>query len=616
MILQFPWGLLALLAVPVIIILYLLKQKHEEFITSSLYLWQNALQDIEANTPWQRLKKNILMFLQIFAVILLALILSEPVIQNIGSRGGAVMLVMDCSLSMQSTDMKPSRFEAARADAVKLVEACRDGTEFTVIASGSTPYIVIHKTTNSNNVIREINNLKATDTAEDPDGTAELVQSLVRDNAEIQIYWFGDGTDPVSGNNAVYYGDNARYYSYNRNGDNYAVTLLSQRKNQNSREITALSRIANFSKQDAELDVSLYADGNFFDARRVKVGAGKSESIYWAGIPDSVYRLECRIDTEDILLKDNIAGVMVQTEKNGKVLLATEKNVFLEKILSLMPNLDVYRTGMDDADELKGYDLYIFDGKLPAKLPEDGHAILFKPSGNEYFSLSGMSEYTVIRSASHRLYNNLKQDISFDAMKTDLFRLPEWGSPLMENDEGITAFEGFLGRRRIMVFGFDLHETNLPVQPFFPVIMTRAIQELLPGGYNEITAVNAGDSFDLSVDPEAKEVYAVGPDGNRTRIAPPFPVTSFSGTTQIGVYELEQQLENETVKQQFFVNAPSEKEHALSAAASELSDDQDVGEGWEERRVSGGWSLKMLLLWVLLAILAIEWWVYSNGTTI
>ena len=345
---QFPWGLLALLAAPVIIILYLLKQKHEEYITSSLYLWRNALQDVEANAPWQRLKKNILMFLQIAAVVLLALILSEPVIQNIGGKGGAVMLVMDCSLSMQSTDMKPSRFEAASEDAVKLVEACRDGTEFTLIASGSTPYIVIHGTTDSNNVIREIRSLEATDTAEDTDGTVELVRSLVRENPEMQINWFGDGTNPVSG-------DNARYYSYNRNGDNYAVTLLSQRKNQNSPEITALSRIANFSKMDAELDVSLYTDGNLFDARRVKVGAGKSESVYWAGIPDSVSRLECRIDTEDTLPKDNIAGVMAQSEKKGRVLLATEKNVFLEKVLSLMPNLEVYRTVMEDAEELKGH---------------------------------------------------------------------------------------------------------------------------------------------------------------------------------------------------------------------------------------------------------------------
>jgi len=604
--LHFPWGLLALLAIPVIILLYLLKQKHEEYITSSLYLWQNALQDVEANTPWQKLKKNILMFLQIFAIILLALILAEPFIQSDKNKSGAVMLVIDCSLSMQSTDMNPSRFEAAGKDAVELVEACTAGTGFSLIASGRTPYIVLHQVRDRNKVIQEINNLKATDAAEDLKKTAELVQSLTRENPEMQVNWFGDGTNPVSG-------DNVRYYSYNRNGDNYAVTLLSQRKNQNNQEIMALSRVANFSKQDVELDVSLYTDGIFFEARRVMVGAGKSESLYWKEIPDSVSRLECRIDTEDTLEKDNTAGVMINSDKVRKVLLATKNNIFLEKVLSLMPNMDIYRTGMDDINELKGYDLYIFDGELPEQLPEDGHAILFQPPENEYFSLAGISEYTEIRSTEHNLYNNLKQDISFDAMKADLYKLPEWGSPLMENDDGITAFEGYLGKRRIMVFGFDLHETNLPVQPFFPVIMTRAVQELLPDSLSEVSSVIAGDSIELSVEPETDEVFVVDPEGNRTRIAPPFPVTVFDETTQIGTYTLEQKLGKETLIQHFFVNAPSEREFALSSTAVDAGQDREEG---LDRMKPGGQSLKMILLWLLLAIFIIEWWVYTNGIAI
>ncbi|NMB97014.1 MAG: hypothetical protein GYA02_10455 [Clostridiaceae bacterium] len=109
MILKYPWGLLSLICIPIIIILYLLKQKRENYPISSLYLWQNALQDIEANTPWQKLKKNLLMFLQILAVILLALIFSEPFLKTNKHRDGDVMIIIDCSLSMQSTDIKPSR---------------------------------------------------------------------------------------------------------------------------------------------------------------------------------------------------------------------------------------------------------------------------------------------------------------------------------------------------------------------------------------------------------------------------------------------------------------------------------------------------------------------------
>jgi len=624
LILHSPWGLLALLAVPVIIILYLLKQKREDYIISSIYLWQNALQDVEANAPWQKLKKNILMFLQIAVVILLALLLAEPAIRTNNNNSGAVMLVMDCSLSMQSTDIKPSRFEAARKDAINLVESCSSNTKFTLIVSGNTAQIVLSQTNDKDRVIQEIQNLKVSDTAQDLEGTVELVNSLLRENPEIQVNWFGDGVNPISvsssgnvsnhlsGNISNYYisSDNIKYHLYNRNGANYAVTLLSQRKLQNSQEIMALSRIANFSPEDAELDVSLYTDGELFDARRVKIEAGKSENIYWKNVPGSASRLECRIDTEDTLDKDNSAGLMVYSNKVRKVLLVSSGNIFLEKVLSLMPDVELYRTDAVDIQEIKGYDLYIFEGNLPEQLPGDGHIILFNPPQNEYFSLAGKSEYTEIRCTNHILYNNLDENITFDAMKTDLYHLPPWGNPLMENDDGIVAFEGYPDKYRLIVFGFDLHETNLPVQPLFPVIMTRVVQELLPGGLNEISAVNAGDLIYLSIDPEAREVFVIAPDGNKTQIAPPFPVDVFDGATQTGTYILEQKLENETVQQSFFVNAPSEKEFAVLESTKSLQ--QDV-EKVQKHKQFGFWDIKIPLLFLLFAILMIEWWVYSNG---
>ena len=377
--------------------------------------------------------------------------------------------------------------------------------------------------------------------------------------------------------------------------------------------MAALSRIANFSLNAAELDVSFYADGNFVDARRVSVEAGKSESVYWDGIPESASKLECSIDTEDVLMKDNTAGLTVFSNKSAKVLLATEKNIFLEKVLSLIPGLELYRTNMEDMEAFTGYDLYVFDGEIPEELPEDGHVILFSPPRNKYFSSLGLSEYTEIHSTEHKIYNNLKQEITFNALKTELYQLPEWGVPIMEDKNGFTAFEGYMKNRRIMVFGFDLHETNLPVQPFFPVIMNKAVQELLEGNANGISSVNAGDVVEISIDPESKEVYVISPDGNMSLIAPPFPATAFDETTQIGIYTIEQRLESETVSQQFFVNAPSEREFALSNKTE--ADHPNLGA--DARSMPPvGWSLKIPLLWLLLAILLIEWWVYTNGITV
>lgn len=607
MILGSPPGLLALLAVPAIIVLYLLKQKHTEQVISSLYLWNHALRDLEASTPWQRLRKNILMFLQIAAAVLLALILAQPFLPAADANRGSVLLVIDRSLSMQATDAEPSRFEAARRDAAETAASFRPGTKFTVIASGRTADILLNMTDDKNRVVREIKNLQATDAADDAEGTAQLVYSLLRKDPDMQAYWFGDRTNPLPQ-------ERVKYYSYDRGGVNYAVVGLTRRTLEESKRITALSRIANYSSADAELDVSLYADGQLFDARRVKVDAEGSKSVYWDGIPESAVLLECRIDTRDALEKDNSISEAVYSGQTRKVLLVTQQNIFLEKALALLPDLEVYKTSPEDAGELKDYDLYIFDGTLPEKLPEDGHLMIFAPPENKYFAASGQAEYPSVRPAKHELFDGLGREMSFDAVRTDLYLTPEGGDPLLETDLGAAAFEGHIGKSRAMVFGFDLHETNLPVQTFFPVLVARAVEELIPGNMQELAAVYAGDSIRLPVDPEAGEVSVITPDGVRIPVAPPFPAPAFDRTNITGIYTLEQKSGSGTKQYRFSVNAPSEKEFTAAGPAGELPR-QDAASD-RTRETAEGLDLKMPLLWLLLAILVIEWRVYTYGYTV
>ena len=551
-------------------------------------------------------KKTFSCFCRYLPLFWFAFVLSGPMIKAGKNQDKAVLLVLDMSLGMQSTDIKPSRFEAAKKDMAELVSSCGPGTKFSIVASGRNPYIVQNMVDDKNKTLREIKGLSVTDCIADMDGTFELADSLARENPEIKIYWFGDERNPFSD-------ARIKYYSYDGNGANYAVTMLSHRKLENSPEMTVLSRIANFSGEDAELGVSLYTDGKLFDARRVKVGANGSESLYWQDVPGTVASIECRIDTEDMLQKDNYAISRIYPDKTSKVLLATENNLFLEKVLSLMPDLELYRTTPGDIGELKGFDIYIFDGVLPERLPEDGHIMLFAPPANEYFPVSEKMEYATVRPSAHAFFSGLQQDMSFGAMKTDLYALPRWGSPLMQTEKGVAAFEGYRGKNRLMVFGFELHQTNLPVKPFFPILMTRAIEALTPGNMQSLSSVYAGDAIELPIDPEAGEVYVTTPAGGKISVAPPFPAPAFDETVEAGIYTLEQHTGNETMETKFIVNAPSEKEFALSAGVTSGPGGQGAA---QSSGVSGGWSLQSLLLWLLLIILLAEWWVYTNGHTV
>ena len=87
MIFESLWPLVFLLAVPIIIILYLLKPKGEDYEISSNLLWTKILKNQQSKTFFEKFVQNILMYLQILIVLLLILALMSPFIRMEGKSG-------------------------------------------------------------------------------------------------------------------------------------------------------------------------------------------------------------------------------------------------------------------------------------------------------------------------------------------------------------------------------------------------------------------------------------------------------------------------------------------------------------------------------------------------
>ena len=74
-----PFGFTALsgawlfLLIPPLVIFYFLKLKRPRIEIPSLVLWQQVLQDSRVNSPFQRFKRNLLLFLQLLLLLLLIL---------------------------------------------------------------------------------------------------------------------------------------------------------------------------------------------------------------------------------------------------------------------------------------------------------------------------------------------------------------------------------------------------------------------------------------------------------------------------------------------------------------------------------------------------------------
>src|SRR5438046_8255561 len=117
-------SLLSLLwALPIgglIVVMYILKLRRKDVVVSSTFLWRQVIRDVQANAPFQKLRKNLLLFLQLLAALLLVLALTRPFWRARGIGGRSVVIVIDTSASMAATDAGRSRLDEAKREAGKI----------------------------------------------------------------------------------------------------------------------------------------------------------------------------------------------------------------------------------------------------------------------------------------------------------------------------------------------------------------------------------------------------------------------------------------------------------------------------------------------------------------
>ena len=598
-----PWAFLGLITIPIIIILYLLKQKHKEYNISSLFLWEEVLKDLEANAPWQKLKKNLLMILQIIAALLLVFALARPFLNAVGSDTAHVIVALDTSLSMKATDVGESRFEEAKNRANKLISNLKPGTAVTLISMGKSVNIEANLSNDRGRLLDKLSKLKASNSTSNIEDAESLISSIIKQNQETRVVVFGDSAINIPG-------VDVEFSKVSNNGDNFAVTMMSHTKTEKG--ITVLSRISNYSAKDATIPVSLYVDKNVFDAKNVDIKKGETANVYWNEVLPNAKLIEARIDIDDSLDIDNSAWNVVNNIKKNKVILVSDSNVFIEKIAALYNGVELFKAGYESSDEWKGYDLYIFDGFLPKKIPNDGNIMVFNPNENKMFEILETIEAPVIDEMDGSIFRYV-EGFEFSIGKTKTLKVPTWGREILGTNGGSAAFSGIYDNRRVMVFGFDVHNTDIPLTPAFPIIMANSLDWLLPDSINNAENVYSGEGIEFNIGPSTQEAYIETPSGEKIKIAPPFPVKLFDKTDIPGLYSLRQKTEDSEQEFYFTVNVPSQIESNLAQSEDAENTNTQAAAEDGQKPVNTGMNLQSVLLWLIVIVLLIEWWVYTNG---
>ena len=195
-----PLAFILLALIPPIIALYLLKLRRQDYEVSSVYLWQRFVRDVEANAPWQRLRRNLLLLLQILFLLLLIFALVRPATPVAGIAGQSVVLILDNSASMAATDIESqlggnsTRLAAAKRAATEIVTNLPDSARVTVIAAaGGRVDLLTSATQDPRQALQAIDAIPVTPLNSDLSPALTLAEAIIAREPSAEIILLSDG---------------------------------------------------------------------------------------------------------------------------------------------------------------------------------------------------------------------------------------------------------------------------------------------------------------------------------------------------------------------------------------------------------------------------------------
>src|SRR3954471_8674235 len=169
-------------AIPVVVVFYLLKRKRVLRLVSSTLLWQKFLAETQASAPFQRLRHNWLLILQLLLLLLAILALARPYFASKAKSGRALVTILDPSASMQSIDEQPTRFEKARKQALELVASMHPEDKMVVLLAGGNTEVKQSPTSEKAALRRAIEASQANDSPTHLNEALKLAETLIQNN--------------------------------------------------------------------------------------------------------------------------------------------------------------------------------------------------------------------------------------------------------------------------------------------------------------------------------------------------------------------------------------------------------------------------------------------------
>ncbi len=591
-----------LAGIPVgIIALYFLKLRRRPVQVASTLLWRRSLEDLHVNSLFQRLRKNLLLFLQLLIILLAALAMLGP--RRVGKSGGSdrFIIAIDESASMAATDVSPSRLEQAKLQAEKIINAMGSNDLAMIVAFSDRARVVSNYTSNKPLLRQRLASLKPTENTTSIREAVQVIAGLANPAADLEarnapqgmevrndsmpprLSIFTDGGFPdVEGLSVgkvtpqvVVVGSSADIPPPPKPNDarpkgsppsnNVAIlALAATRDEEKPDQFQVFGRVRNYRGEEVKTEARLIRHdpkipgdkGTLIDAIALTIGPQSDQSFKFDLADNGAASLQVRIETDDALPLDNRAFTVFGAPKRAQVLLVSPGNRYLSDSLGTLTELaDVVKKTPEEAktnDVLREvgsgrYDLVVYDNVRPDAPPE-ANALYFGvlPPGKAYESPKELTSPVILDwDVSHPLMQYVRDLNTVVILKAVTCELPTGGISLIDSDGGSLAFVAPRSGFTDAVIGFALLDgtkfnTNWQLKSSFPLFLYNMVRTL--GNARE----SSGDELHLPdmpvvlrADSSAATIEIIDPDGRIVDKLKRTPQGTFvfNGAKSTGLYQ-------------------------------------------------------------------------------
>ena len=603
-----PLGLIGLIGIPIVIIIYLLKNKYTEKVISSTYIWNLSEKFLRKKNPIHKINGLLSLILQIISILFLTLCIARPII-SIRDKAKNYMFIIDSSFSMNmKNDENETRMQRAKNEINKMVKESKNGSYYSLIYASDTSSLLVNKTNNKETIYNSLLNITTSNKSIMLDNAMELMQQYYYEDSSYDVYVLTD-KDYIETSNV-------NVINISNNEINSTISSLSIAYG-TTNNISVNGTLITYGS-DLKVNISLFIDDEIINTIDVETFNGIETNFTFETKITSYSKIEAKIVNDDALIEDN-NYILYSNESSSdfKTLIVSEQPTFLNNVLKILGNKSISVIKPNEYNETKtGFSLYVFDAYAPNNLPDDGTVWLFKANKNiasggftvqNEINLASGGELTLSKDTS-ATYKSLSKNLNGKGIyvsKYQKYSLYNDATILFEynNDPMIFALLNNYNNREI-VFSFDLHDSNFALSLDFVPLFKNLINYSIPN-FLENSNYVVGEILKLNVLPFTNSIRINSPSNISKYLNVSSSNTVSYELNEIGTYEIVLNINNNTKKYNIFVSCNLNESKTNEVVDSILLVGENNNKTFDEK-----FDGLLILAIFALVVLLFDWGVY------